>query len=162
MSGVRKFRVRTKLATEVMKGGGITVSDALKRADEGLEPLRDVCLRIVDQNLAEIDKRFGMTAKARAGEDFEDLYELSSRVIDSALGLPDSGIDSAARALCDLADLSLEKDVRDWEAIDVHIETLKLLRQRGQSFTQAQRDSVLDGLKKVTLKRVGDPNAISG
>ncbi len=161
MSSVRKFRVKTKLATEVLKGGGITASEALKRADAGLEPLREPCLVTVDRCLSEIDKRFGVSASGRSQEEFEDLYVLSSEIIDSSLGLPNSGIEHAARALCDLADLSLEKGIRDWQAVDVHIETLKLLRFRGQAFSQEQRQAVLDGLKKVTLKRVGDSSAPS-
>ena len=161
MSNVRKFRVKTKLATEALKGGGITASEALKRADEGLEPLREPCLVTVDRCLAEIDARFGAKASDRGKQEFEDLYTLSSQIIDSSLGLPNSGIEHAARALCDLADLSLEKGIRDWQAVDVHIETLKLLRFRGQAFSQEQRQAVLDGLKKVTLKRVGDSSAPS-
>jgi hypothetical protein len=160
VSGVRKFRVKTKLAAEAARAGGITANEALKRADAGLEPLREPCLVTVDRCLGEIDRRFGVAASGRTQEEFEDLYVLSSQIIDSSLGLPNSGIEHAARALCDLTDLSLEKGIRDWQAIDVHVETLKLLRLSGQAFSQAQREAVLEGLKKVTLKRVGDPNAL--
>jgi len=157
MSGVRKFKVKSRLSTLALGSGGITAREALKRADAAIESVRGDCLVMIDERIAEIERRFASTVPGRASDRFEDLYDLSSGIIDVALGLPESGIDHAARALCDLVDLSLERGVRDWEAVDVHIVTLRLLRGSGQAFSQAQRDAVLGGLKKVMLKRVGDP-----
>jgi len=160
LGAVKKFKVKSRLATLALGHGGVSVRDALKAADAAIDNVRGDCLTTVDARLAEIDRRFSATAPGRNREPFGDLYDLSSNIIDLAMGLPNSGIEHAARALCDLVDLSLERDLRDWEAVDVHIETLRLLRAQGQAFSPAQRDAVLGGLKKVTMKRVGEPGAL--
>jgi hypothetical protein len=67
-------------------------------------------------------------------------------------------MDDAARSFCGLVDLSHELDIQAWDAIDVHIETLRLLRAAGAAMSATQRQTILDGLIQVTRKRVGDPN----
>ncbi len=158
MSKVRKFRVKSRLATLAFQSGGISANQALKQADAGLESLRETALAALDAALAEIDARYGSNAAARANEPLDDLYRLSCNVIDMALFVPGSGMDDAARSFCALVDLSHELDIRAWDAIDVHIEALKLLRAAGAAMSGAQRQSILDGLVQVTRKRVGDPN----
>lgn len=157
MSKVRKFKVKTKLSTVALRGG-ITAAEALSRADEALDPYRGEALVVIDALLGEMAARFGPGAAGREVEDLEDLYMLASRVIDASIGLSEAGVDRTAHALCTLVDLSLENGVRDWEAIEVHIEALRLLRRHGHSFSPAEQDRVLDGLKTVTSKRVGDPD----
>jgi hypothetical protein len=87
----------------------------------------------------------------------EALYKLSTRVIDISICLLGSGVDQAMRALCDLVDLSELIGVRDWQAIDVHLDAIKLLRAHGMSMSEAERNAVVGGLSRVTRKRVGDP-----
>jgi hypothetical protein len=156
MRPVRKLKVRSRLASLAFKGGGITVNAALKQADLALEPLRAPGLIVLDAAIAEIERRYGREASGRAGEPFEDLYLLCSRVIDLALFVPDSGLDEAARAFCGLADLSQELKTWAWDAVEIHIEALKLLRMSGAAMSQAERDAILEGLAQVTQKRLGD------
>ncbi|MEI7931781.1 MAG: chemotaxis protein CheE [Alphaproteobacteria bacterium] len=159
MSKVRKFKVKTKLSTAALRGG-ITAAEAINRADAALEPYRGEALVVIDALLAEMASRFGPHAAGRDGEDLEALYMLSSRVIDASIGLSEAGVDRAAHALCTLIDLSQESGIRDWEAIDVHLEAVRLLRLHGLTFSPAEQDRVLDGLKTVTAKRVGDPDQL--
>ncbi len=133
--------------------------EALKRADVAIEAIKIPCLADIDATLAVITARFSSTAPDRASEPLEDLYGLAMRIIDVSICLEGSGIDHAARALCDLVDLSDILGVCDWEAIDLHINTIKLLRTHGLSMTDVERGKLLLGLAKVTRKRVGDPNA---
>ena len=159
MSNVRKFKVKSRLSKLINEAGGITVNTALKQAKAAIETLRVPSLADIDASLAEMDKLFGPTARNRAGESLEDLYFLSTRIIDCAIFLEGSDIDLAARALCELVDRSQMNDVCDWEAIDVHISSIKLLRAAGLAMTDEQRAHVLEGLARVTRKRIGDPNA---
>jgi len=159
MSEVRKFRVKSRLSRFISQPGGISVRDALKRADAGIESLRIPCIADVDATLAEIDSRFAPATPGRDNESLEDLYQLSARIIDVSICLEGSGIDAAARRLCELVDVSQTLGVRDWESIEVHIHALKLLRAAGLSMSDTQRGAVISGLAKVTRKRVGDPNA---
>jgi len=151
MSEVRKFRVKSRLSRFISQPGGISVRDALKRADAGIESLRIPCIADVDATLAEIDSRFAPATPGRDNESLEDLYQLSARIIDVSICLEGSGIDAAARRLCELVDVS--------QTLGVRIHALKLLRAAGLSMSDTQRGAVISGLAKVTRKRVGDPNA---
>jgi len=158
VSKARKFRVRSRLATLAFQSGGISANQALKQAEAAIEPLRAPGLAAIDAALSEIEARYGHSAAGRANENFEDLYRLSATIIDMALFVPNSGLDDAARSFCCLVDLSHELDLWAWDAIDVHIEALRLLRTAGAAMSAAQRRSILDGLIQVTRKRVGDPD----
>lgn len=162
MTGVRTFRVKSRLASLAFTPGGLPAKEAVKRAEAGIEVLRPPCLADVDASLAEIVGRFGKGAPGRDHADLDTLYDLSSRVIECAIGLPDSGIDLAARALCEFVDQSIEHGVRDWEVIDIHIISLRLLRAEGQAMSGDQRAAVIEGLAKVTRKRSGGaPEALT-
>jgi hypothetical protein len=160
VSQVRKFKVKSRLSRFIFAPGGIAVHEALKRADNAIETMRPVCIAEADKVLATIDAQFGPGSPDRDSRNLNDLYTLSSQVIDVAICLQGSGIEFAARRLCELVDLSQTLEVRDWVAIDVHIDAMKVLRSVGASMTEQQRNHVLDGLAKVTRKRVGDPNAL--
>ena len=156
MSEVRSFRVVSKLARLATASGGISVHESLMRAEKALESLRDPCLAAIDAHMAEIERRFGTRAAGRVAESLEDLYTLSSRIIDASMGLPESGVDDGARAICEMVARSRARGALDWASVDVHLAALKLLRTRGQKLTAEQRRSVLAGLGDVLTKRVGD------
>jgi hypothetical protein len=159
MSPVKKFRVQTRLSRLAINRGGITAHQAIKQADVALEALHETCVETIDVCLAEIERRFGPDAADRAKEPLRDLYDLSSQIIDVAIGLPNCGIDQAAHALCDLVDLSIASRRTGWVAIDVHIRALQLLRTHGASFSEKRRNAIIDGLREVVLKRFGPPTA---
>lgn len=161
MNTVRKFRVKSKLSKAIGPSGGISAALALKRANDGLKAIRVPCIADVDANLATIYGQFGPGGTKRSEEALEDLYELATRIIDVSICLQGSGIDLAARALCDLIDLSETLGVCDWQAVDVHIDALKLLRTAGLAMGESQINHVLDGLARVARKRVGDPKSLT-
>ena len=52
-------------------------------------------------------------------------------------------------------DLNLAADSCGWDAIDVHIRALQLLRAHGQSLSPQHREAVLSGLSEVVVKQFG-------
>lgn len=154
MSTVRKFRVKTRLSTMALRNGGITAQEAIKRADSALEELKPPSKADIDAAIAELEARFVGSRPEAGGAHAELLYAVSARIIDVSFCLPNSGIDRAARALCDLVDLSMERGVWDQQAVDVHIEALRMLRLMGENVAAAQREAVLSGLDRVLKKRV--------
>lgn len=156
MSDVRSFRVVSKMARLATSSGGITAHESLLRAEKALESLRAPCLLAIDEHMAEIELRFGSDAAGRSAEPMNDLYRLSSRIIDVSMGLPDSGIDDGARAVCEMVARSRARGALDWASVDVHLAALKLLRSRGQALPATARLAVLAGLGNVLTKRVGE------
>jgi hypothetical protein len=159
MKPVRKLRVRSRLSRLAFGGEGIRVREALMNAQAAFEAAQAPFLVEVDRYLQEIQDGFGPAAAGREARDLEDLYSLSSRIIDVSHCLPGSGIDKAAWALCALTDALDQRGVKDWPAIDVHIRALSLLRGAGGSLPEEAKASILEGLAKLTLKRAGETAA---
>jgi len=160
VSAVRKFRVKSRLSSLAFRSGGVTAGQAVKQADAAVETMRESSLAMIDSLIAQIDERFGPGAKNRSAEAFDDLYLLCSNIIDVSLYLPGSGLDEASRAACELVDLSSRLGAWDWTAVDVHIGAMKVLRSAGMAMSEKQRRSILDGLARVTHKRVGERDAV--
>ncbi|GGL32931.1 chemotaxis protein CheE [Caulobacter rhizosphaerae] len=155
MSVMRKFRAPNRLSMLVRANGGVTAKDALAAADAALEPLRAESLAVLDAALAEIDARFGRPAAAtRAAGAFQDLYALALRIIDVSGFLPGSCVDQAAVSFCALVDNCAEAGAWRWDAVDVHINALRLLRTADLS--PDQRRAVIDGLNKVSQRRIDE------
>ena len=153
-------RPPNRLRTAMAAPGGFSAREAIRRSEAAVDTLREPCLAAIDAALTQIEQGFGAAAAERDQRDFEVLYVLATRIIDSSIAVRNSGLDDAARALCDLADLSGEIGRWDWPSVQVHIEALKMLRANGEAMTKDQRRAVIEGLMKVTRKRVGDANAL--
>ena len=110
---------------------------------------------MLDAALAEIEARFGRSAAAtRASGAYQDLYTLALRIIDVSGFLPGSCVDQAAISFCALVDNCAEAGVWRWDAVDVHINALRLLRT--SDLGPDQRRAVIDGLNKVSQRRIDD------
>ena len=152
MSVVRKFRAPNRLSMLIKANGGVMAKDALEAADAALEPLRAPSLAVLDAALTEIDSRFGKPAAAtRGGESFQALYALALQIIDVSGFLPGSCVDQASVSLCALVDNCAEAGAWRWDAIDVHINALRLLRSA--DLAPDQRRAVIDGLNKVSQRQ---------
>lgn len=155
MSTVRKFRAPNRLSMLVRANGGVTAKEALAAADAALEPLRAESLAVLDAALAEIEARFGQSAAATRGAGaFQDLYALALRIIDVSGFLPGSCVDQAAVSFCALVDNCAEAGAWRWDAVDVHIHALRLLRTVELDPDQAR--AVIDGLNKVSQRRIDE------
>jgi hypothetical protein len=151
----RKFRAPNRLSMLARANGGMMAKDALAAADAALEPLRAESLAVLDAALAEIEARFGKPAAAtRASEAYQDLYALALRIIDVSGFLPGSCVDQAAISFCALVDNCAEANVWRWDAVDVHINALRLLRT--STLGADQRRAVIDGLNKVSQRRLDE------
>ena len=150
---VRKFRPPNRLANMIKERGGILAKDAIVAAEAGVETLREASLAALDETIAEIDRRFGKGVEGRESESFEGLYLLSSRIIDVGHFVSDVGIDKAAVSLCSLADSLAEAGAWRWDAVDVHLNALRLLRAMGTELAAAEREAMLEGLYQVSRHR---------
>jgi hypothetical protein len=149
---VRKFRPPNRLASMIKDRGGILAKDAVAAAEANIEGLRESSLAALDAALETIEARFGPAAPGRADEDFETLYTLTLKVVDVAGFAADAGVDEAAVSLCALVDGCAEAGAWRWDAVDVHLSALRLLRNVGASLPTEHRRGMLDGLHKVVQR----------
>lgn len=156
MSNVRTLHVKSRLSTLIKRPGGITVLEAIKRSDAMLALCRDSGVAAIDLAIDEIEALFAVGSAAPSNEERERFYFLSTQIIDVATCLPDSGIEKAAYAFCDLIDLCISLDAWDRQCIEIHINALKLLRQTGAQLSGRERDQMIEGLGKITERRLAD------
>jgi hypothetical protein len=152
VSAAKFIKVPNRLGEMVLGGGGKTAIEAVRAADAILEELRPRMLIDLDARLEELEARFGPRASARADEPLQALYDCALAAVELSGALPNSGLDEAARAICEL--VSRSDGVADWEAIDVHLAAVKMLRAGGRSLAAPQRAAILQGLADVCQKVV--------
>jgi len=150
---VRKFRPQNRLTAMIKERGGLLARDAIAAAEAGVESLRESSMAALDETLAEIERRFGKDVADRGSEPYEELYLLGSRVLDVSAFVMDAGIDKAAVSLCTLVDSCEGLGHWRWDAVDVHINALRLLRATGAELPADQRDAMLQGLYQVSNYR---------
>jgi hypothetical protein len=148
-------RTTSKLATQGKARGGTAAGDAIRQAEKAIESLRGVSLGIIDAQLTEIDRLYGPAGTRRETNDLTELYDRALEIIESASGLPKSGLEDAARAVCEFVSRSQALQVCDWDAVDVHVAALRVLRMEGAKLKGAQRKAILTGLQDVMEKRAG-------
>ena len=153
MSQVQVTQVRNRISSAIGQDRGITAGEAIKRGDEAMAALRVPCVQTIEDALSEIERRFGASALERSREPLPDLYLLASRIIDLAGFMPDTGIDQAANVLCEIVDMSILAKRTPWEAVDVTIGALQLLRTQGNRFSADQRAAIIMGLRDVIANR---------
>jgi len=146
MSAVRKFRPKLALTAMMKKAGDISASEALRRADEALHAMEDVCLNAVDVELAGLEQEL-----RTAPQPLEQMYKRGSDIIGLCGGLSAEGLDVAAHSLCDYIDRVLEGEALDVRILGVHVASMRLLH-RSQA-DSAARQEILAGLAKVCAKR---------
>ena len=154
MTGVRKFKVPNKLAQQMFGRGGKMVKDAIADSEAAVAELREEGLAVLDALLGGIMAAYGPDV-AEPERDLEALYIKASAIIDVAGFLPDSGLAEASVSLCDLVDACQEAGVTDWPSVRVHLDALTLLRRQGEALGPTGREAVLEGLRKLSRRRVG-------
>jgi len=147
MSSVRFVFPKSKLEQLIRAPGGLTVAEALARADANLETIRPTCRAELMLLLQETENRLAdLKDNDEAG--LAHLYALGVRGIGAGAvcGLPD--VDVALGSLCELIDRLQTGRRFDREAVAVHVRAWRLLMD--PAMPKAGSAAVLTGLDKVT------------
>ncbi|HEY9217391.1 MAG TPA: chemotaxis protein CheE [Phenylobacterium sp.] len=141
-SGVVK--VKSRLADQIEKPGGMTAKLAMERVGRELTAAEGKSREVVGESLVLLeDLCRNQTVSMDA------VYDAATAVIDVA-GLFDERIlCDAAYSLCELTDRLRTQDKVDWASVIVHVEALRLIYNAEPSETQQYR-LVVDGLWRVT------------
>ena len=156
MNQARVFKVENRLAKVIVLPGGMTVAAALRRADERVASVREVCLA----SFAEKGRRLQqLAAIGRAGSDDKavaDLYTTANEVfsIAGAFGMTD--LAESAYGLCDLVDSSRERGDINWAAVDVYVDGVRFLGSAAAEADSATRAAIVAGLRQIAGRFSGD------
>lgn len=146
------FTPKRQLAALLRAPGGPPVAEALERAKANLGTLAAGC---VDEIGAAIARAEVCIVKCPTQFDEAFLGELYA-IVSPPIGLASvcglDAIDVALHSFCDLVDHLGETKRWDAEALQVHVQALKLLLHTESAQNAAQTNAVLSGLRKVSQR----------
>jgi len=143
---VKHIPYQNRLAKLIRKPGGKRIADALQDAEANVAALRDEGLQELDRIIASIFR----AGRGELGpEAVEAIYVDANQIVGVAGVFGYAKVGAAAFSLCELLDRS-DPGRCDRMAVQVHADTLMLLRNEALSEEQSQ--VLLDGLKQVTAR----------
>jgi hypothetical protein len=151
----KTFKYENRLAKSVVTKGGMSAAEALSRAHQAVEEIREPSIAEIDSNLSQI-YALGAQLQAAGGEDEEALQQMyicANRVVamGGVFGLGELG--KAAYSLCELVSRFQTLGRFQWSMVQVHLNGLRLLRNPGDH-AAAIREEVLAGLRQVATSVV--------
>ena len=133
--------------------------DLLRRADVRLESISEVCLSAVDAKIEELNQlslsRGGQMAFEEA---VERIYRLSNEIFAEAGTFGRAALGTAAHSLCEFTWSATADEGALWSAVEVHVQSMRVLRRSDVETSDQMCQAVLDGLRKVA-KRTSERNA---
>ncbi|MET0295164.1 MAG: hypothetical protein ABW042_09120 [Phenylobacterium sp.] len=144
MSNSEVFKVRSRLADQIDRPGGMTAKLAIERVDGELSKERPKSRQVVGETIGLME---GLCRVQTAPMD--EVYDAATAVIDVAGLFDERTLCDAAYSLCELTDRLRTQDKVDWKSVAVHVEALRLIFSVPPAETAKFR-SVVDGLWKVT------------
>ena len=148
MSTVRRIKVENRLAKLVQMPGGISLAEALDKADQNLEVVKDQYLAILDEKIARIEQLAGAAKPAPATVD--ELYAASNDMVTVAGVFALGELGQAAYSFCELLDRLRQTGAWSPQAVAVHVSAMKLLRHPQTADSHGGCKAVLEGLRQVT------------
>lgn len=152
MTQARTIKVRTALSRQMSRPGGRSLADAERLADAALQTHQADTFSELGRLVAELEA----ACASRTDGDRTRAYALAASLVDLA-GFFDTGaFYDAAYSLCDLADRTRERGLWSWDAVQVHVQTLRLLHLAGPGDPSPDAAALLAGLRRVVASVLGD------
>lgn len=161
MTGVKKFWPKNRLKELVAAPGGIRASDAVARAEERLETISESCLAGIDAKIEELSALSVARGLEGDGQAIDRIYQLANEIFAEGGAFGRVALSTAAHSLCDLTGPGNENDGGVWDAIEVHVQSMRVLRRSDVETSDQMCRAVLDGLRAVS-KRSHDRTAGHG
>jgi hypothetical protein len=158
MSKVKRIAWTNRLGKLLSEPGGITVADALRKAGENLDGIREEGQGVLDGYLAEIEALRAGAGPAALAEVKAELYRLANKIHATAAVFGLAQLGEAAFSLCELIDRLRERGRWNGGAVDVHLSALRIFRRPDE---QVDGEAVLAGLGRV-IERERRPEARTG
>jgi hypothetical protein len=152
------FRPNFRLAHLLRRPGGITIEEALNRSTERLGAIRERCVAGLDAKIDVLAALFaGKTGVSRA-----EVFSLASEIFSISALFEVNDVAHASGCLCDLLIFNGESgdgaldllgaqttSAKFWNAVLVHIDALRRLRQPQNGGDSDGRADIVSGLRQV-------------
>lgn len=137
-------KIRTSLQRQMARPGGITIEEAVERAEQGLESQRE---RIMELLQAQVDLLNSLCRRRPPKADGK-IYALASALVDMAGFLDIPPFYTAAYSLCEAAHQMTAANAWSWPEVEVHAHALTLILANDCQGGEAI-DELLAGLHAV-------------
>jgi hypothetical protein len=148
MTNARIFRRENRLASLLRKPGGLTVEEALKRAERHLEAVREKSVSALDGMIEEV-------AQIAASKDADKLTIVKSHaneIFSLAGTFQLKELSEAANSLHELLIYGPQGEATPWSSIGVHVDALRSLRRPEMNGDLSGRMAVVQGLRLVSAR----------
>jgi hypothetical protein len=150
MTEVRKFHPEVRLKKLLSEAGGITAGQALDRANDGIESIREDCLAAVDGKLTQLSTLLTTEGERRGLA----MYKCANEVFAEAGVFGLAELSAAAHSLCSLL-ANVDEARLPRPAIQVHIDAMRALRRPDVAGDKNARAAVLSGLRGLAKRQAG-------
>lgn len=137
-----------RLSRLVHQPGGVTMDEAVQAADANLETIRE---KVVAEIEAIVERMQAVGTILRTGPDeraLEELYTLANSVVGMAGVFGMAALGQVSYSLCDLVDRMRTRKKWDGAAMQVHMDSLRLVRSGTQGDGDGHR-AVIAALRQV-------------
>lgn len=141
------FKYRTNLARKMSAPGGLTIREAISRAEAGLELHREDAMTGLAEALS------GLEASC-AGRAVDCIYDEAAALLDTAGFFNTGPLYMALFSLCEISSRMTETGAWDWPSIEVHVRAVRLILAEGCRETEGTR-VIIDGLAAVARRTAG-------
>ena len=159
MTVVRRMTPVNRLAALIHAPGGLKTSQAVAAAEANLESVRAEAVERLDAIIASLETEEA-TLTGYDATVLERMYRLSNEVVGVAGVFGYGHMGEAAYSLCDFLDQLRAQERWSPAGVRVHLQTLRLLRQRGgPAAASAACAAILAGLRPVAARIRAEPAA---
>ena len=149
--GWRQYKPKLALYGILQTPGGLSVDDAMKRANTALDGHRAKASQAMGEALTKLEA----IAQAREPDCADRCYELAAFVLEIA-GILQPPLCRAAGSLCELVMRMKAAGKWDWPSVDVHVATMRLMSTKYDDADPTVQ-TVLKGLGAIVV-RFPDPS----
>lgn len=150
MSKAEFIKVKYRLTEQVAREGGMTVGIAMQRVARELAAVEAKSREAIGVTIGVLEDLCQEKSVS-----MDDIYDLSTAVIDVAGLFDEKLLCQAAYSLCELTDKLRNSDRTDWTSITIHANAMRLLHA-GEEKNQEKLHALVDGLWAIT-ERVKEP-----
>jgi hypothetical protein len=150
MSAARIFKVENRLAKIARQTGGKTIDEHVRSAELRIEAVREKCVAALAHKAERLAKIAAGDRGERAAATLNGLYNTSNAIFGVACVYELDALSEAACSLCDLVHGFRSGEPVNWQAIDVHVDGIRLL---AVGYTEGAA-SILAGLRRVKARFV--------
>ena len=145
MTEARLVKVRSALSRQLARPGGRSLADAERLAEAALQSHRGDVWAELGRLVTELE---ALCAARDSGAE-AGVYQMASTVVDLAGFFETGPFYDPAYSLCELTDGARGGGGWSWEAVEVHVRTLRLLHLAGLGAACPDAAALLAGLRQV-------------